>query len=96
MLGNDVSISASLFYPRANLDQPLRDPEATLTEITRYLRVAKESLAKGAAVPGPDAGSNYDDLDFALPANAKAIYSKRKAPAVKQLLGELTQVWEAE
>lgn len=96
LLGNDVSISASLFYPRANLDQPLRDPEATLTEITRYLRVARESLAKGAAVPGPDAGSNYDDLDFALPANAKAIYSKRKAPAVKQLLGELTQVWEAE
>lgn len=96
LLGDDVKISASLFYPRANLDQPLRDPEATLSEITRYLRAAKTSLAKGAAVPGPDAGSNYDDLDFALPANAKAIYSKRKAPAVKELLGDVAQVWEAE
>ena len=65
-------------------------------EITAYLRAARTSLASGAALPGPDTGGDYDDLAFALPANASAIYCKRKLPAATERLGEVARVWEAE
>ncbi|ALC11375.1 PD-(D/E)XK nuclease family protein [Sphingopyxis sp. 113P3] len=96
LLGDDVAISASLLYPRDPVDLQLDDPEAVLVEITGYLRAARASLAGGAALPGPDTGGDYDDLAFALPANASATYCKRKMPAATERLGEVTQVWEAE
>lgn len=96
LLGDDVAISASLLYPREPVDLQLDDPEAVLAEITGYLRAARSSLAGGAALPGPDTGGDYDDLAFALPANASATYCKRKMPAATERLGEVTQVWEAE
>jgi hypothetical protein len=96
LLGNDVVISASLLYPREPLDLQLDDPEAMLAEITGYLRAARASLAGGAALPGPDTGGDYDDLAFALPANASATYCKRKMPAATERLGDVAQVWEAE
>lgn len=96
LLGDDVAISASLLYPREPVDLQLDDPEAVLAEITGYLRAARSSLAGGAALPGPDTGGDYDDLAFALPANASATYCKRKMPAATERLGEVAQVWEAE
>ena len=96
LLGDDVAISASLLYPREPVDLQLDDPEAVLREITGYLRAARTSLSGGAALPGPDTGGDYDDLAFALPANAGATYCKRKLPAATERLGEAAQVWEAE
>lgn len=96
LLGDDVAISASLLYPREPVDLQLDDPEAVLAEITGYLRAARTSLADGAALPGPDTGGDYDDLAFALPANASATYCKRKLPAATERLGEVARVWEAE
>lgn len=96
LLGDDVTISASLLYPREPVDLQLDDPEAVLAEITGYLRAARISLASGAALPGPDTGGDYDDLAFALPANASATYCKRKMPAATERLGEVAQIWEAE
>lgn len=96
LLGNDITISASLLYPRDPVDIQLDDPEAVLAEITDYLRAAQASLVSSAALPGPDSGGDYDDLAFALPANASATYCKRKMPAAAERLGEVTQVWEAE
>lgn len=96
LLGEDVQISASLLYPRELADLQLSDPEATLQDITRYLRLARISLASGAALPGPDTGGDYDDLAFALPANASATYCKRKQPSGMARLGEVVQIWEAE
>lgn len=96
LLGDDVSISASLLYPREPIDLQLDDPEAVLAEITGYLRAARASLSGGAALPGPDTGGDYDDLAFALPANAGATYCKHKMPAATERLGEVAQVWEAE
>ncbi|HZX86091.1 MAG TPA: PD-(D/E)XK nuclease family protein [Reyranella sp.] len=96
LLGDDVAIRASLLYPRELVDLRLDEPEAVLTELTRYLRAAKASLSGGAALPGPDTGGDFDDLAFALPANASATYCKRKMPAVMERLGEVAQVWEAE
>jgi hypothetical protein len=96
LLGDDVSISASLLYPRELVDLQLNDPEARLAEISCYLRAARAKVAGGAALPGPDTGSDYDDLAFALPANASAIYCKRKLQAAAERLGEVAKVWEAE
>ena len=95
MLGDDVTISASLFYPRDELDLRLDDPEATLLEITDYLRAARANLGSGGGVIGRDTGGAYDDLAFALPANAKATYCERKIAAATQRLGAAAQVWEA-
>lgn len=96
LLGDDVTISASLLYPREPVDLQLDDPEAVLAEITGFLRAARISFAGGAALPGPDTGGDYDDLAFALPANASATYCKRKLPAATERLGEVARVWEAE
>jgi len=95
LLGTDVSISASLLYPWQLLDLQLEDPEATLDEISGYLRAARANLAAGNALIGPDTGGAYDDLAFALPANAGATYCKRKLAAAIELFGDATQVWEA-
>ncbi|RWJ60443.1 MAG: PD-(D/E)XK nuclease family protein [Mesorhizobium sp.] len=96
LLGDDVAISASLLYPRELVDLQLDEPEAVLAEVTGYLRAARTSLVGGAALPGPDTGGDYDDLAFALPANARATYCKRKLPAATERLGQLAQIWEAE
>jgi hypothetical protein len=96
LLGADVSISASLLFPRDQIDLQLADPDATLVEMTRYLRAARASLAAGNGLIGPDAGGSYDGLAFALPANAGATYCKRKTHNVAELLGEAAQVWEAQ
>lgn len=96
LLGERVRISASLLYPRANLDLQLDNPDATLADLTTYLRAAGRSFAAGAAIPGPDAGSEYDDLAFALPANAGASYCRRKLPAILAHLADLVPLWEAD
>ncbi len=96
LLGEDVAISASLLYPREPVDLQLDEPEAVLAEIAGYLRAARTSLAGGAALLGPDTGGDYDELAFALPANASATYCKRKLPVATERLGNVARVWEAE
>ena len=78
MLGDRVAVSASLLYPRDELDLCLDDPDAALRTLTGHLQAARASLASGGAVMGEDTGNAYDDLAFALPANAGAIYRPRK------------------
>jgi hypothetical protein len=95
LLGDEVAISASLYYPREGVDLQLSDPGAALAEIKGYLRAARASLTSGAALPGPDTGGDYDDLTFALPANASATYCKLKMPTATERLGEIAQVWES-
>jgi hypothetical protein len=95
MLGNDVTISASLFYPRDKADLRLDDPETTLNDVARYLNAARANLLGGGGVPGVDAGGDSDDFAFALPANAGVIYCKRKMAAASARLGAAADVWEA-
>ncbi len=73
LLGN-VAISASLLYLREPIDLRLIDPDATLAQLSIYLRSAREGLAAGNSLMGPDTGGAYDDLAFALPAKAGASY----------------------
>lgn len=96
LLGPDISISASLLFPREQVDFQLADPEATLVEITSYLQAARANIVAGQALIGPDTGGPYDDLAFALPANAGATYCKRKLPAAIEMFGDAAQVWEAQ
>ena len=95
MLGDDVAVGASLLYLRDGLNLRLADPEATLRDIADYLRAARTNLVAGGGVIGRDTGGDYDDLDFALPANAKATYCARKMAAATQRLGEAVRIWEA-
>lgn len=94
LLGADVSVTASLYYPRDEVDLPLQHSDAVLTAVTGHLVAAVTSLRAGAAVPGIDAGNSYDDLALALPANAAASYYRRKEMAVGQRLGAAADVWE--
>lgn len=96
MLGDDVAISASLLFPRDEVDLQLEDPEGTLADVAGYLSAAHASLLAGSAVLGADTGGTYDDLAFALPANGGATYCKRKIAAATERLGDAAQVWEAQ
>ena len=95
MLGEDAAIKASLHYLREDLDFPLENPELTLIELADYLRYAKDNLIKGGCTIGDGTGEKYDDLAFALPANATNVYCKRKKSAAKETIGQAADVWEA-
>ena len=95
LLGDEVSISASLLYPRDERDLRLDDPDATLDALAGYLQSARANLAGGGAVMGEDTGDKYDDFAFALPANAGATYCERKRDAATARLGAAARVWEA-
>jgi hypothetical protein len=96
LLGEKVAISASLLYPRSGVDLPLNNPEAAMADLTTYLRIAGASLNAGSAIAGPDAAGTFDDLAFALPANAGATYCQRKQAATRERLAELAPLWELE
>ncbi len=95
LLGEEVSIIASLLYPRAQLDLRLGDADATLRELSGHLCSAWANIADGGGVMGEDTGGEHDDLAFALPANAGATYCERKRGAAAERLGEAARVWEA-
>ena len=95
LLGDKVAIEASLLYPHEERDLRLEDPDATLRTLTGHLQAARANLSSGGAVMGEDTGNAYDDLAFALPANAGAIYRPRKETAATALLGDAAQIWDA-
>lgn len=95
LLGRGISVQASLLYLQDEVDLRLADPDAVLADIASYLRAARANLLSGAAVLGKDTGGAYDDLAFALPANAGAIYCQRKLAAAIARLGDAAKVWEA-
>lgn len=95
LLGPEVEVEASLIFPGDARVMPLDDAAAALADLTRFVSASSEALASGLGVAGPDAGGDYDDLAFALPANAAKSYIKRKTPATKAALGEAALVWEA-
>lgn len=96
LLENNMSISAALLYLREQQELRLENPDEALALLQQYLTFARTNLASGGAVPGIAAGDDYDDLAFALPANAASSYCGRKMPAVHQRLGVATDVWEAQ
>jgi hypothetical protein len=99
LLTDHVKIEAALLYPSATEDEkealfPLKDVSGTLQRLTAAIAVSKDSIEAGLALPGTDAASPYNDLVFALPANAG--YLPRKMALAEEKLGEATKIWEAE
>ena len=95
LLGDEVSVGASLLYPRDQRILRLDDLDGTLAALTGYLESARSNFVAGGAVMGVDTGDKYDNLAFALPANAGATYCERKRDAATERLGAAAQVWEA-
>lgn len=95
LLGESVEISASLLYLRDEVERPLDDLDTALADVAKHLQASRRSLSAGNGLCGPDAASAYDDLAFALPANAGATYCKRKAVSFAARLGDAANVWEA-
>jgi len=95
LLPDVARVQARLLYVRAEDGiHGLEDPEATLTTLDEYLARARAELLAGHAVPGPDADSGYNDLLFALPANARGLYFERKREPAKKMLQTLATLWE--
>lgn len=95
LMGKHIAISASLLYLRDETELDLEDPEATLIEAATFLNAARTSLRSGNCVIGPSSGGGYDDLAFALPANAAPTYCQRKISTATERLGAAANVWEA-
>ena len=95
LLGDGVEIAASLLYPRDGLELHLDDPGATLREVAGFLKAARDNLTAGGAIMGMDTGGGYDDLAFALPANANASWCVRKWEAAVERLGPAAEIWDA-
>lgn len=94
MLGETTEIRASLHFLREDIDLPLDAPEDALSDLAHYLGAAQENLVKGSCVIGESAAEKYDDLAFALPANAANVYCKRKMDAAKEAIGRAADIWE--
>lgn len=95
LLGDGVEIDAALLYPRDTEARHLEAPAEVLEELAGHLRAARASLLAGRALIGPDNGGDYDDLSFALPANAQNGYCPRKIEPARETLGDAALVWEA-
>jgi hypothetical protein len=95
LLGDGVEIDAALLYPRDTEARHLDAPAEVLEELAGHLRAARASLLAGHALIGEDNGGDYDDLSFALPANAVNGYCPRKIESARAKLGDVALVWEA-
>lgn len=95
LLGAEVEVDASLLYLRDETRLKLPDPQAALDAMVGYLNAARANLLAGVSTIGPDAGEEYDEFAFALPANAGAAYRQRKLAAAIERLGVAATVWEA-
>lgn len=95
LLGDELVIDAALLYPRDTVARHLEQADAVLEELASYLHTARANLLRGRALIGPDNGGDYDDLSFALPANAGNGYCRRKLEPALQALGDAARVWEA-
>lgn len=95
LLGAHVEVEAALVYPREGEVRPLDDCPGTLQVLTDALSAARENLAAGRALLGPDTAHEYDDLAFALPAMADKGWCKRKSEPARVAMGDAVLVWEA-
>ncbi|TCU63739.1 PD-(D/E)XK nuclease superfamily protein [Bradyrhizobium sp. R2.2-H] len=95
LLGDGVTIEASLLYPNApESDQalfPLADLDGALAKVSTAAVASRTAMLGGLAPPGEDAASDYNDHAFALPANAG--YLPRKLPLAITALGPAAAVW---
>ncbi len=95
LLGEAVEIEAALLYPRDTEARHLEEADIVLEQLAGHLRAARQNLIAGRVLIGPDNGGEYDDLSFALPANATNGYCPRKLDLACEALGAAAHVWES-
>lgn len=95
LLGDQVTVDASLLYPRDGTLLRMDQPDVVLAGLRGHLAAARTSLLAGRLLAGPDTSGDYNDLSFALPANGSKTYCIRKEPSIALLLGPAAAVWEA-
>jgi RecB family exonuclease len=94
MLGETVEVEAALLFPLGDgAYYPLADSASALDRLTTALLIARDTLLKGRALPGPDTGLKYDAMAFAMPASPGAM-TERKRAAAAALLGDAALIWE--
>ena len=95
LLGPKAAVEAALLFPKGEAARyaPLDDTGVALEALTEALLAARTSLLAGRALPGPDAGDDYDDFALALPAGPAALTGQKKL-AAKALLGDAATIWE--
>ena len=98
MLMSNTVVEAALLFPRAKAGDdalfPLAAIDGVLENLAHAIGLARAQLEAGVALPGIDASDDYNDLAFALPANARAAYLVRKQALVKERLGEAANIWD--
>jgi hypothetical protein len=94
LLAQVTAVEAALLYPgpEGNLFS-LSDPSVQTKELIRFLQLAEQLLRAGRSVFGTGAESRYNDLAFALPANAEGVYFSQKAAARDAMVGDLRGLW---
>jgi hypothetical protein len=94
LLTQVTAVEATLLYPgpEGNLFS-LSDPSEQTKELIRFLQLAEQLLRAGRSVFGTGAESRYNDLAFALPANAEGVYFSQKAAARDAMVGDLRGLW---
>ncbi|MDR7037978.1 RecB family exonuclease [Methylobacterium sp. BE186] len=94
LLGTGVSIDASLLFPRDGVCHTLENADGVLDALGGHLAAARESLRLGRAFAGPDAEEKWNDLLFALPANALRMYGPRKRARIREELAAAADIWD--
>jgi hypothetical protein len=94
LLAQVTAVEAALLYPgpEGNLFS-LPDPSIQTAELIRFLQLAEQLLRSGRSIFGTGAESRYNDLAFALPANAEGVYFSQKAAARDAMAGDLRSLW---
>jgi hypothetical protein len=94
LLPNCERVFARLVYladsPQA---YPIDDLNAALEQISGFVGLACEMLARGMALPGRDAAAEANDLRLAMPASPA--YWRRKGPAFARAADRLSFFWDA-
>jgi hypothetical protein len=94
LLDSPTVVEAGLLFPRPGGGLfLLTDLERQLEKLASAITIACVGLLAGVALPGI-AATTFNDLEFALPANAANGYLARKRMAFTERLGEATAIWD--
>jgi len=94
LLAKVTAVEAALLYPGPEGSLfSLPDPKVQIEELICVLQLAVQLLRSGQSVFGPGAESRYNNLAFALPANADGVYFPQKAAARDAMVGDLRSLW---
>lgn len=98
LVGDSIEIETRLLYPREGEKGllALPDPKAMLDQLTGFLKIARNYLLSGNALPGAGAEDEFNDYAFALPGGAKQRYFAIKAPLIAERLRDLVPLWGLE